>query len=205
MIYLNDDIAGFDLQAALPMLSAQRLEQLQKFKHELGRKTCAMAYVLLRQGLEQEYGLLEPPVFNYNEYGKPYIAGHPDIHFNLSHCRAGVICALSNRPVGIDIESVREYNDSLARYTMNEQELQLINASEHPDLTFIRLWTMKEAVLKWNGSGITNNIKDALEGVTGIETTVNEKKGYVYSVYPGTIVRTLPSSSIESSRTFLAT
>jgi hypothetical protein len=39
-------------------------------------------------------------------------------------------------------------------------------------------------VLKWDGSGITNNIKDALEGVTGIETTVNEKKGYVYSVYP---------------------
>ena len=64
---------------------------------------------------------------------------------------------------------------------------------------------MKEAVLKWDGSGITNNIKDALEGVTGIETKVNEKKGYVYSVYPGTIVRTLPSSSIESSRTFLAT
>jgi 4'-phosphopantetheinyl transferase len=86
--------------------------------------------------------------------------------------------------VGIDIESVREYNDSLARYTMNEQELQLINASEHPDLAFTRLWTMKEAVLKWDGSGITNNIKDALEGVTGIETKVNEKKGYVYSVYP---------------------
>lgn len=184
MIYLNDDIAGFDLTAALPMLSAQRREQLQKFRHELGRKTCAMAYVLLRQGLQQEYGLQEAPLFCYGEHGKPHIAGRPDIHFSLSHCRAGVICALSDRPVGVDIESIRRYDDSLARYTMNESELQLLSASDHPGLDFTRLWTMKEAVLKCGGSGINDHLKQALEGVTGIETTVNEEKGYVYSVYP---------------------
>ncbi len=185
MIYLNDDIEGFDLQAALPMLSEQRRQQLQRFKHELGQKTCAMAYLLLCQGLREEYGLLEPPLFDYNEHGKPHIVGYPDIHFNLSHCRAGVICVLSHCPVGIDIESVREYNDSLVRYTMNEREQQLISASEQPAVAFTRLWTMKEAVLKCKGTGITDNIKCALDGVTGIETSVNDKKGYVYSVYPG--------------------
>ena len=41
MIYLNDDIEHFDWQAALPLLSEQRREQCLKFKHELGRKTCA--------------------------------------------------------------------------------------------------------------------------------------------------------------------
>ena len=45
MIYLDDDIEGFDLHAALPMLSEQRREQLHKFKHELEKKTCAMAYM----------------------------------------------------------------------------------------------------------------------------------------------------------------
>ena len=62
MIYLNDDIAGFDLDAALPLLSEQRREQALKFKYELGRKTCAMAYLLLCEGLQKEYGLTERPV-----------------------------------------------------------------------------------------------------------------------------------------------
>lgn len=182
MIYLDDNIADFNLEAALPLLSEQRREQLLKFKHELGRKTCAMAYLLLRQGLQQEYGITEPPVFAYNEHGKPSIVGREDIHFNMSHCRAGVVCALSDTPIGVDIESIREYNDSLARYTMNEQELQTINAAERPEVAFTRLWTMKEAVVKWRGSGIVNNLKDVLNGVTGILTTVNERRGYVISV-----------------------
>ena len=185
MIYLNDDIEGFDLEAALPQLSAQRREQTLRFKHELGRKTCAMAYLLLRQGLRQEYGLTEPPLFDYNAHGKPAIVGHPDIHFSLSHCRVGVVCALSDRPVGVDIERVREFRDSLARYTMNDHELQAILAAGRPDVAFTRLWTMKEAVFKQRGTGITGDIRQVLTGVTGILTTVNEAKGYVFSVCQG--------------------
>ena len=115
MLYLNDDIAGFDFEAALPLLSDQRREQALKFKFELGRKTCAMAYLLLCEGLRKEYGITERPVFEYGEHGKPFIIGHPDIHFNVSHCREGVICVISDRPVGVDIESIREYTESLVR------------------------------------------------------------------------------------------
>ena len=185
MIYLDDDIAGFDLRAALPLLSEQRCQQVLKFKHQLGQKTCAMAYMLLRRGLQEEYGLSEPPLFAYNEHGKPSIAGHPEIHFSLSHCKAGVVCALSGRPVGIDIESVGRYDERLARYTMNERELEEIASSGQPDIAFTRLWTQKEAVLKWKGTGIDRNLKQVLGGVEGIETTVNEAKGYVVSVYYG--------------------
>ena len=47
MIYINDHIGDFDFEASLPLLSEQRREQALKFKHELGRKTCAAAYLLL--------------------------------------------------------------------------------------------------------------------------------------------------------------
>jgi 4'-phosphopantetheinyl transferase EntD len=124
MIYLNDDIAHFDFEKALPLLSRQRREQALKFKYELGRKTCAAAYLLLREGLRKEYGILEPPVFEYGEHGKPMLSGYPHIHFNMSHCREAAICVVSDRPVGVDIESIREYKESLARYTMNDAEME---------------------------------------------------------------------------------
>ncbi len=182
MIYLDDDIRGFDFEAALPLLSEQRREQALKFKHDQGRKTCAMAYLLLCRALREEYGLTEKPLFEYGEHGKPAIVGHPDIHFNVSHCREAVVCAVSDRPVGIDVESIREYNDSLVHYTMNDHELQCISQAGRPEVAFIRLWTMKEAKLKLTGEGITNNLKDVLDGTECFQTVVNEEKGYIYSV-----------------------
>ena len=182
MIYLNDDLAGFNFEAALPLLSEQRRELALKFRYELGRKTCAAAYLLLREGLKKEYGITEPPVFEYGEHGKPMIAGHPEIHFNLSHCREAVLCVVSDRPVGCDVESIREFHESLVRYTMNDVEVRQIEQAPRPDVEFIRLWTMKEAVLKLSGEGIRDDLKSVLQGEDGFQTVVNEEKNYIYSI-----------------------
>ncbi len=183
MIYLNDDIANFDFEAALPLLSEQRREQALKFKYALGRQTCAAVYLLLREGLQKEYGITEPPVFEYAEHGKPSIVGHPEIHFNMSHCRVGALCVLSDRPVGVDIESIREYKDSLVRYTMNDAEVRQIEQAEQPALEFIKLWTRKEAVLKLAGTGIIDDMKHVLEKTTSeLTTVVGPEARYVYSI-----------------------
>lgn len=182
MIYLNDNLETFDVEAALPLLSDQRREQTLKFRYELGRKTCAAAYLLLCQGLQQEYGITERPLFGYGEHGKPFIVGHPDIHFNISHCREAVLVVVSDRPVGADVECIREYKDSLVRYTMNDAEIARIEQSDLPEVAFIRLWTMKEAKLKLSGRGITDHMKDVLDGTEDFLTVVNEKIGYIYSI-----------------------
>lgn len=178
---VSEEIWDFDLKAALGEISAQRREQALKFKHEQGQRLCVLAYQLLKRGLREEYGITENPVFEYSEHGKPSIVGHPEIHFNLSHCKEAVVCAISDRPVGVDVESVREYKDSLARYTMNDMELRLIETSDRPDATFIRLWTMKEATMKLSGQGITNDMKDVIDQDRLKYTTV-ECERYVYTV-----------------------
>ena len=115
-IYINDHIYDFDLETALNELSAQRREQALKFKHVLGQRTCVAAYLLLCEGLRQEYGITEKPVFEYGKHGKPFMVEHPEIHFNLSHCREAAICMISDKPVGIDVESIREFKQTLVDY-----------------------------------------------------------------------------------------
>lgn len=182
-IYLSQDIWGFDLDAALAEISEQRREQAVKFKHELGQRLCVLAYQLLKQGLSEVYGIEENPVFEYNEHGKPSIIGHPEICFNLSHCKEAAICAISDQPVGVDVESVRSFNESLVRYTMNEDEIRQIESSEDQAVAFIRLWTMKESAMKLIGTGISNDMKHVLqqEGLN-FETFVDAQSRFVYSI-----------------------
>ncbi len=183
MVYIDEHIDDFDLQAALTEISDQRRLQALRFKFERGQRTCVLAYLLLKKALREEYGLTENPLFEYGPHGKPFIVGHPEIHFSLSHCREAVACAVSDRPVGIDVESVQRYRESLAQYTMNEQEQQQIAAAERPDVAFIRLWTMKEARLKLTGEGITNDLKSALSGGSWQFTTVERlDRNYIYTV-----------------------
>ena len=182
LLYLNDHLYDFDLDEALTLLSPQRRQQALRFRHEQGRRECVAAYLLLCQGLRQEYGITEPPLFDYSEHGKPSIVGHPDIHFNLSHCREAAVCMLSDRPVGVDVETLRSYNERLVAYTMNEQEQAQISAATSPRLEFIRLWTQKEAVMKLSGTGITNDLKHALDSPPPLlRTIVAANQRYVYS------------------------
>ena len=178
---VSEEVWGLDLEAALKELSAQRREQALKFRHELGQRLCVLAYQLLKQGLRKEYGITENPIFEYNEHGKPAIVGHPDIFFNLSHCKEAVACVISNHPVGIDVESMREYRESLIRYTMNDYEIREIESSDDPATTFIRLWTMKEATIKMMGVGISDGMKSVIDTTRYKYTTV-ERQRYVYTV-----------------------
>ena len=180
-VLISEEIWDFDLGAALREISEQRREQALKFKFEQGQRLCVLAYQLLKQGLREVYGITENPVFEYNEHDKPSIVGHPEIHFNLSHCKEAAACVVSDQPVGIDVESIREYKEPLAHYAMNDEEVRHIEASDNPASTFIRLWTMKEATLKLIGTGISDDLKTAIDHEQFQYTTV-ERATYIYTV-----------------------
>ena len=178
---VSEEIWGFDLTEALKEISDQRREQALKFRHEQGQRLCVLAYQLLKQGLREEYGITENPIFEYNEHGKPSIVGHPEIFFNLSHCKEAAVCAISHQPIGVDVESLREFKDSLVHYTMNDEEIHEIESAENPSEAFIRLWTMKEATLKLIGTGISNDIKNAIDPTKYKYTTVTRQR-YIYTI-----------------------
>ena len=180
-VLVSEAVWDFDLEAALKEISAQRREQALKFKYEQGQRLCVLAYQLLKQTLREDYGISENPVFEYNEHGKPSIVGHPEIFFNLSHCKEAAVCVVSDQPVGIDVESIRAYKESLVNYTMNDEEIAQIKSAEDPAAFFIRLWTMKEATTKLIGTGISNDMKTVIDTLKYKYTTVERQK-YIYTI-----------------------
>ena len=178
---VSEEIWTFDLEAGLQEISEQRREQALKFKHEQGRRLSVLAYQLLKQALREGYGITDNPIFDYNEHGKPAIVGHPEIFFNLSHCKEAAVCVVSDQPVGVDVESIREYKDNLVNYTMNAEEIREIEASANPASAFIRLWTMKEATMKLVGTGISNDMKTVIDTTKYKYTTVDRQR-YIYTI-----------------------
>ena len=174
MVYIDNDICSFNLDEALAKISEQRREQALRFSHEEGRRQCVAAYLLLMHALKTEHGITENVEFGYAEGGKPYIKGHETIHFNLSHCRSAVACAIDNKPIGIDIEAVRPFKESLARHVLSQSEYEKVATSSDPAYEFTRLWTMKESLLKLTGLGLRTELKTLLTRSDGIvHTTFN--------------------------------
>lgn len=164
-LYIDADIkrlSSDEVMNGIYALPQWRRKQALAYKFDLGRRQCLLSYNLLCKALRERYQITEPPTFIYSEHGKPSIEGHPEIHFNISHCSEAVACVVSDHPVGVDVEMTGRYNDSLARYCMNDEEVSLINASESQQEAFTLLWTKKEAVAKCTGRGIDDNIKDLL-------------------------------------------
>ena len=189
MYYINSDIDGItdeQLSAMLDALPQWRREQAMRYKFRNGRVTCAAAFLLLRDALLKEH-LITPDEeinFSISEHGKPSILGRDDIFFNISHCRHAVACIVGTEPCGIDIEDRGRYHDSVAQYAMNAREQQDILQSADSDLTFTRLWTQKEAVLKCLGTGINDDMKDVLSasGNITVQTVSHPSAPYVCSI-----------------------
>lgn len=183
-IYIDENINDFDLDEAMTQLSEQRREQVARYKLEGPRRQAVAAYLLLRKALREMYGIHDAPVFEYDANGKPSILGHPEIFFNLSHCRKAVACVVADSPVGIDVEETCRFSDSIARYTLDDEEYESVVKADNPSQAFIRLWTMKEALLKYTGEGLRRDIKTVLRlsPANKVEFLTELHDGYVVSV-----------------------
>lgn len=155
------------VQAMLPLVSEQRREQALQYKHAFGQYACLKSYLLLQDLLREHYGIEGDLVFSYNEHGKPMLKEVSNIHFSISHCKEAIAVAVADRPVGIDVETLRMPSEALAERVMDEGEKLRFDISDTPEDFFTALWTAKEAVMKCRGTGI---VIEELPGILyGIE------------------------------------
>ena len=101
-------------------------------------------YYLIKKGLYKYFNIDKFKIM-YTKNGKPYL--NNGIYLSISHDREIVVVALSNVPVGIDIQYYRKlYNNVLTNIK------KLLNIKSN----IITNFSIKEAILKLNGDILKN-------------------------------------------------
>lgn len=112
------------------------------------------AYALLACAARMVWGMEALPAIERLPGGKPWFPSRPDCHFNLSHSGALALCALSDAPVGADLEMVRPRQAKLVDYVLRGEEQVRYQALGGDWPAFYVLWTERESILKYTGAGL---------------------------------------------------
>lgn len=100
--------------------------------------------------LSEELGY--PAKILHTPEGKPYANG---VYFSLSHSGKKGVVAISDSPVGADLEYIKErdYPAISSRFSPRERE----EICSHED--FFKNWTAKEAFIKMRGYTLASSLK----------------------------------------------
>lgn len=132
--------------------------------------------------------------FGKEKYGKPKLLSHPKIFFNVSHCDSWIVCAVEEKPIGLDIEKIASLNSDTLEIFCSTSERNELKVSRWPEFQYYQYWTIKEAMLKLVGTGLLtdprkvmvfflkgSSIKVNLENKEWIGESIRTDDGYVLS------------------------
>lgn len=137
-------------------LSPEKRTRLAKME-EQRRLQSLCGDALARQMLSSVLNIApQEIIFTYTENGKPVVDG---AYFSISHSGELVGCVVAERPVGLDVEQIRNAPQRLRR---------AMGAEGESDEVFFRRWTKREALIKCRGETIARWMDQSLgeEGYT---------------------------------------
>ncbi len=148
-----------------------RRKKIQRFRFEPDKIRSLVAGVLLQEELDAYLANQDASCYELKEgeHGKPYLSDADDFHFSISHAGEYVVLVTDDQPIGIDVEKV-QIRESVARRFYSKREQEEIRVMQKADekqgggnraaIAFTKVWTGKEAYLKYTGNGITNALAE---------------------------------------------
>ncbi|MCR4593936.1 MAG: 4'-phosphopantetheinyl transferase superfamily protein [Clostridiales bacterium] len=181
------DISQTEYDYYFSLMTDEKKKKTLSFRFEDDKKRTVCADMLARKMLGKVYGIPEESISVFHDSdGKP-TSSIEGVFLSLSHSGDYALCALSDCPVGADIEEIHEIPETTVRRVCNEDELAYLSEAESEDertKRFFEIWTGKEAVFK-SGCGKGDNITE----ISVMEEAVREKlkcmyrDGYCISIY----------------------
>ena len=159
----------------------RRKAKVDRLRKRPAKRLSVAAGELMRSAIAGEFNKNPSELrFRTGKNGKPYVE-NVKVEFSVSHSGNIAVCALSDKPVGIDIENIREANVNVARrlFTQDEQNY-VFEKWPLVKQRFFEVWTRKEAYVKMLGKGVSYFPEFSSMGKSGIQTHIREK--YIVSV-----------------------
>ena len=156
-------------------VSEERQQKIDRLRFPKDKRLSLAAEVLLRKALLLN-GISEFTM-EVDQNGKPYLAECGSIKFNLSHSEERVMCALSVKEVGCDLEWMKEPNYKMTEYFLAKEEITILNdikTDEEKKEMFYRFWTLKESFMKAVGLGVRIPLKEFWFSFEGDSTIVHQ-------------------------------
>jgi 4'-phosphopantetheinyl transferase len=120
-----------------------------------------------------------------NPFGKPYFDNQPE--FNLSNTGTLVVCAFADLgKVGLDVEEIVEEDYNVFKGSFTAAEWIAIESAGDPLKQFYTTWTIKEAVIKAIGKGLSIPLKSISISNNNSTVKLGGENWYYKKVdYPG--------------------
>lgn len=184
---LNDDII---FNKYYDRTSSYRKNKIDRYKFRKDKNLSLAVSIILDYYLQ---GLnLREIDMNYStkENGKPFFTDYEHLYFNASHSKNVAICSFSDSEVGCDVQSLCKGNQDIAKRFFTQKEYDYIcNNEEYADekLTadekFTRLWAIKEAYLKLDGSGLSEGLSSFNVFIDKNNVKINDDNGICIKEY----------------------
>ena len=158
-------------------------ERIKNYRPDDQKRTLAGRF-LLKKMIKELYRR-EEFTLRYNENGKPIL---DFCFFSISHSGDFAVCAVSDFPVGVDIEQIGNFNRRERYMLFTPRESEYVNECDC-DNRFYTVWTRKEAYIKAQGGILADAAKTELVATDykllsrydGFCFTTEKSDGYILS------------------------
>lgn len=178
--FIEEDKHQYLLEQYLKVFSEDLKKDILKYRRWQDAQLSLLGKVLLFHGLRTYYDIFETDI-SIDTYKKPYLKDYP-VHFNISHSKDLVACAIAEFPVGLDVEFYdTSVNHLDFEFQMTENELKKIHNSRNIINSFFTYWTEKESVIKAHGEGMMIPL-ESFE-VMNNETKIHGEKFFTKDIF----------------------
>lgn len=167
-----------DYSEMYSLLECAIRQKIDVKKRALSKQQSIVGYSLLYRGFEELYQKKNVKI-EFNQHGKPNC---DFCYFSISHSEEYVVCVLSDRPIGVDVQKISHIKQRDNYKFFTDKESCYVNQNPaHLSQKYLEIFTKKEAASKMLGLSLTQSSQiDTFSNAYNFKTDISD--GFVITI-----------------------
>ncbi|MFO1446284.1 4'-phosphopantetheinyl transferase superfamily protein [Bacillus sp. Bva_UNVM-123] len=130
-------------------------DEIYKYKYFPDQFAALLSYYEAKKSVKNHFAHTSTLSLKKDHQGRPSLEGWSG-DISLSHTEGCILIGAVNQgKIGVDIQRIESINDGVENFFLSKRERDYLYSlpSEDKQKYLFTIWTLKEALLKWQGSG----------------------------------------------------